>query len=201
MAKPSPSSLVPTPAPPTASTATAAAHSGRPRQSLYTADSSDPIKGEPGLAVASIANNAWLSEVLGMAGGLANALPGKSARGRPGLTPLRLNPVDLVSCRVVWRLVTELFVAACGAELPAAMARRRPHCHMRQIAMYLSHVMLSLPYQTIAAAFGLDRTTVVHACAVIEDRRDDLAYDRFIERCERCIMAVFQPFGQPHGGR
>ncbi|MCY0146306.1 transposase [Hoeflea sp. G2-23] len=151
--------------------------------------------------MASLTNNAWASEMLGGIAAPVGLPVGKPAGGRPGLAPLRVNPVDLLRCRVIWRLVTELFVAACGYELPEAMARRRPRCHMRQIAMYLSHVVLSLSYQTIAAAFGRDRTTVMHSCAVIEDRRDDRGYDRFIERCERCIMAVFQPFGQPHAGR
>ncbi len=100
---------------------------------------------------------------------------------------------DTLRCRVTWRLVAELFAAACERDLPEGVARRRPRCHMRQIAMYLSHVVLSVPYQGIATAFGRDRTTVVHACAVVEDRRDDAGYDRFVEQCERCVKAVFAP--------
>ncbi|WP_339763835.1 helix-turn-helix domain-containing protein [uncultured Hoeflea sp.] len=100
---------------------------------------------------------------------------------------------DTLRCRITWRLVAELFAAACERDLPEGAARRRPRCHMRQIAMYLSHVVLSLPYQSIATAFGRDRSTVMHACAVVEDRRDDAGYDRFVEQCERCIKAVFAP--------
>lgn len=100
---------------------------------------------------------------------------------------------DTLRCRVTWRLVAELFAAACERDLPEGAARRRPRCHMRQIAMYLSHVVLSVPYQSVATAFGRDRTTVMHACSVVEDRRDDAAYDRFVEQCERCIKAVFAP--------
>ncbi|WP_394690046.1 helix-turn-helix domain-containing protein [Hoeflea sp.] len=111
------------------------------------------------------------------------------------------NAIDILRCRVVLRLVTELFEAALEHELANGVARRRPRCHMRQIAMYLSHVVLSVPYRTIAKAFGRDRTTVVHACAVVEDRRDDLGYDRFVERCERCVKAVFAPFGGSHEER
>lgn len=106
--------------------------------------------------------------------------------------------INVGRCRVVWRLVRELFTAACDRDLPEAAARRRPRCHMRQIAMYLSHVVLSVPYQTIATAFDRDRTTVTHACSVVEDRRDDPGYDRFVEQCERCITAVFAPWGQDH---
>jgi hypothetical protein len=100
---------------------------------------------------------------------------------------------DTLRCRVTWRLVAELFAAACERDLPEGAARRRPRCHMRQIAMYLCHVVLSVPYQRIAVAFGRDRTTVVYACSVVEDRRDDAGYDRFVEQCERCIKAVFAP--------
>jgi hypothetical protein len=117
------------------------------------------------------------------------------------LAPGRTNAVDLLRCRVVWRLVSELFDAACARDLPPGVARRRPGCHMRQIAMYLSHVVLSVPYRTIAKAFGRDRSTVMHACAVVEDRRDDIGYDRFVERCERCVNAVFSAFGSPNENR
>ncbi|MCY0094411.1 helix-turn-helix domain-containing protein [Hoeflea ulvae] len=110
----------------------------------------------------------------------------------------RIDPVDVLSCRIVGRLVTELFSAACAAELPAIATRRRPQCHRRQIAMYLSHVVLSVPFGSIALAFGRDRTTVMHACSVTEDRRDDAGYDRFVEMCERCVDAVFAPIGADH---
>lgn len=119
-----------------------------------------------------------------------------TARGRKG--PGRDNPVDVLRCRIVWRLVAQLFAMACERDLPEGPARRRPRCHIRQVAMYLSHVVLSVPYAAVGAAFGRDRTTVVHACAVVEDRRDDRAYDRFVEQCERCIEAVFVPFGFDH---
>lgn len=118
------------------------------------------------------------------------ALPAGAARND---VRSRSSFADTLRCRVTWRLVAELFAAACERDLPEGVARRRPRCHMRQIAMYLSHVVLSVPYQGIATAFGRDRTTVVHACAVVEDRRDDAGYDRFVEQCERCIKAVFAP--------
>ena len=116
-----------------------------------------------------------------------------SAPAQQKLGTRHASMIDTLRCRITWRLVAELFAAACERDLPEGAARRRPRCHMRQIAMYLSHVVLSVPYQSIAIAFGRDRTTVVHACSVVEDRRDEAAYDRFVEQCERCIKAVFAP--------
>jgi hypothetical protein len=147
------------------------------------------------VALAALAGSAGLSELLGLAGAADTDSVRFAARGRQGEAARRIPFVDILRCRVTWRLVAELFAAACERDLPQGAARRRPRCHMRQIAMYLSHVVLSVPYQTIATAFGRDRTTVVHACSVVEDRRDDAGYDRFVEQCERCIGAVFAPLG------
>lgn len=141
------------------------------------------------LAIAAIADAESLNALLG----LAAAPPGAVRRRGNSRTAERIRPVDTLRCRVIWRLVAELFAMASDRDLPEVAARRRPRCHIRQIAMYLSHVVLSVPYGSIAQAFGRDRTTVVHACAVVEDRRDDAGYDRFVERCERCVEAVFQP--------
>ena len=47
----------------------------------------------------------------------------------------------------------------------------------RQVAMYLAHTGFALSFETIARAFGRDRTTVSHACHVVEDGRDDVLLD------------------------
>lgn len=149
-----------------------------------------PEAAESIMAIAAMADADGLAALLG--------LPQPGRRKTPAE---RLHPVDALRCRVVWRLVTELYAMASDRDLLEGTARRRPRCHVRQIAMYLSHVVLSVPYRTIARAFGRDRTTVMHACAVVEDRRDDAGYDRFVERCERCVEAVFAPGGCGHAGR
>ena len=55
----------------------------------------------------------------------------------------------------------------------------------RQLAMYLAHVLLSRPQHDVALMFGRERTTVVHAIQMMEDRRDDPVVERLIERIER----------------
>jgi chromosomal replication initiation ATPase DnaA len=47
----------------------------------------------------------------------------------------------------------------------------------RQVAMYLAHVAFGLSFEAIGRAFGRDRTTVAHACRVVEDSRDDIWFD------------------------
>ncbi|BCH53686.1 hypothetical protein RvVAR031_12960 [Agrobacterium vitis] len=56
--------------------------------------------------------------------------------------------------------------------------------------MYLCHVVLSLPQQEIARAFGYDRSTVSHACHVIEDRRENAALDQFLGVLERVVAVL-----------
>lgn len=60
----------------------------------------------------------------------------------------------------------------------------------RQIAMYLAHVGFALPFAAIGRAFGRDRTTVSYACRVIENRRDDIAFDSRMVRLEKLCRAA-----------
>jgi hypothetical protein len=72
------------------------------------------------------------------------------------------------------------------------MAQRGPArvALARQTAMYLAHVGLSLSFTDVGILFQRDRTTVAHACAVIEDRRDDPHFDRALELLERVVQAL-----------
>lgn len=54
----------------------------------------------------------------------------------------------------------------------------------RQVAMYLAHVTFGLTLTTVGRAFGRDRTTVSHACALVEDARDNPEFDRTLEIIE-----------------
>ena len=57
----------------------------------------------------------------------------------------------------------------------------------RQIAMYLAHTTFGLLMTEVGIAFGRDRTTVAHACTVVEDRRDDPAFDTLIGELEALL--------------
>jgi chromosomal replication initiation ATPase DnaA len=68
-------------------------------------------------------------------------------------------------------------VAAAHAVTPAeVLSRRRCSTEVavaRQLSMYLVHTLLGRNYQEVGVLFGRDRTTVSHACARTEDRRED----------------------------
>lgn len=111
-------------------------------------------------------------------------------------TPSQVAPVVVpdVACRIVRQLVLEM--TAMASERPLwRRDSRRSTCHVRQIAMYVCHVVLRLSQADIGVAFGRDRTTVGHACNRVEDRRDDVAFDAFVSAVERVVLSVFGPAG------
>jgi len=74
--------------------------------------------------------------------------------------------------------VTELRTNRRG---PAAVA------FARQTAMYLAHVHFGLTLSQVGRNFGRDRTTVAHACARVEDSRDDPHFERVITCLEATL--------------
>ncbi len=60
----------------------------------------------------------------------------------------------------------------------------------RQVAMYLAHVVGGLSLTEVGALFARDRTTVSHACTVVEDRRDDAELDGRLEHLERAVASL-----------
>jgi chromosomal replication initiation ATPase DnaA len=60
----------------------------------------------------------------------------------------------------------------------------------RQVAMYLAHVGCGLSLTETGRLFERDRTTVAHACGVIEDRRDDPIFDRALDLLEWAVPAL-----------
>jgi chromosomal replication initiation ATPase DnaA len=64
---------------------------------------------------------------------------------------------------------------------------------IRQVGMYITHVALGLNMKEVAAGFCRDRSTVVHACHLIEDLRDDPDFDKICATVERIACAAFGP--------
>lgn len=55
----------------------------------------------------------------------------------------------------------------------------------RQAAMYLAHTCCGLSFTEVGQLFERDRTTVAHACAVIEEYREEATFDRAMDMMER----------------
>jgi chromosomal replication initiation ATPase DnaA len=90
--------------------------------------------------------------------------------------------------------VAQVFIVP-SAELWSHKRGRPPVAFARQVAMYLAHVHYGLSLRQVGNVFARDRTTVSHACSVIEDRRDDPRFDRALE----CIEAVLRFLSSAQG--
>lgn len=101
--------------------------------------------------------------------------------------------LDAMPRSAIARLVE---VAVCGAlRVPAEALRRRRGgvrrvAFARQVAMYLAHVVFGLTMTQVGRCFERDRTTVRHACALIEDRRDQPGFDLAVAALEAGLMSL-----------
>ncbi|MCX7304514.1 MAG: chromosomal replication initiator DnaA [Hyphomicrobiales bacterium] len=106
--------------------------------------------------------------------------------GRPGTREERA----LELCEAMIDIAAALFNVA-GKDIRQPGRSSLGVSRVRQVAMYVSHVVLKLNMSDIGRAFGRDRTTVVHACHLIEDLRDDRDFDRIITTTEKVALAAF----------
>ncbi|MEL6258104.1 MAG: helix-turn-helix domain-containing protein [Pseudomonadota bacterium] len=83
------------------------------------------------------------------------------------------------------------YVLGCAVSDILAERRGRPDAAFaRQVAMYITHTSFGLSLARVAIAFGRDRSTVAHACHLIEDRRDDLNFDLWLEELADLIQGL-----------
>jgi hypothetical protein len=66
----------------------------------------------------------------------------------------------------------------------------------RQVAMYLANTGFEVSFETISRVFDRDRTTVSHACHVVEDGRDDIWLDCRLEALELFCRTGLQALQQ-----
>jgi chromosomal replication initiator protein len=81
---------------------------------------------------------------------------------------------------------------ACALRVEADQLRSRARSQhlafQRQLAMYLVRKISAVSFPVVAAGFGRDHSTVIHACQLIEQRRArDDGFRRFIEKLERQV--------------
>ena len=100
---------------------------------------------------------------------------------------------DPLDCTALARLAEMAVAATSNVPILALRARHRggaPVARARQTAMYLAHVAFGLTFTRVGICFGRDRTTVRHACALIEDRRDDPGLEFALTALEAGLLAL-----------
>jgi chromosomal replication initiation ATPase DnaA len=71
----------------------------------------------------------------------------------------------------------------------------------RQVAMYLAHVGCGVSLTEVGVLFERDRTTVAHACGLVEDRRDDPDFDYRLDHLERAVSSLIDALSMRQGRR
>jgi chromosomal replication initiation ATPase DnaA len=102
---------------------------------------------------------------------------------------------SLELCECMLDIVSAMFNVS-GRELRRPGRSSLAVSRVRQIAMYVCHVVLGLGMREIGCGFGRDRTTVLHACQVVEDLRDDRDFDSIVVAVERVAAAALRFQGE-----
>ncbi len=92
--------------------------------------------------------------------------------------------------------IMDLVAMATGIPAAQIACRTRNHARAaraRQVAMYLAYIAYGWPLARVGTAFARDRTTAGHACRLIEEMRDDAAFDARLEALETCLRAAPDP--------
>lgn len=90
-------------------------------------------------------------------------------------------------------LVTEVVCSVFSLTRAQINSKNRGKAHIafaRQVAMYLVNISLGLSFTEIGMKFGRDRTTVAHACQLIEDKREDPLFDWSLDLMERSLLLL-----------
>lgn len=94
--------------------------------------------------------------------------------------------------------VSAAVASAFGVPLGGILQPRRAAprvARARQAAAYLAHVAGGLTIPEVAQGLGRDRTTIIHACGMVEDRRDDPRFDAAIGCLERAMRLAAESGG------
>ena len=118
----------------------------------------------------------------------------RASEGRAAARTARLRQAGKDRAKVAF--IIDLVALATG--VPAAQIACSTRCNARaararQVAMYLAYVAWAWPLARIGEAFERDRTTAGYACKLVEDMRDDAAFDARLDRLETCLRAAPEP--------
>lgn len=105
--------------------------------------------------------------------------------------PKRRDEHALALCEGMLDITAALFNVS-GRELRRGGRSAIGVARVRQIAMYAAHTLLGLSMKEVGRGFGRDRTTVLYACHLVEDMRDDAEFDKLVAVTERVALAAFR---------
>ena len=94
-------------------------------------------------------------------------------------------------CESILDILSALFNVS-GRELRQPGRTSTSVSRVRQIGMYVTHVNMGLSMAEVGRGFGRDRTTVMHACHLIEDMRDDAEFDQVVRMTERITTVALR---------
>ncbi len=106
---------------------------------------------------------------------------------KPDAPPHPTSP-DRQCRKIISRVATDFDVSS--GDIVCGTRGSQKAAFARQVAMYLAHVGFGFGFAAIGECFGRDRTTVAHACRVVEDRRDDIWFDCRMAALERACRAT-----------
>ena len=84
-------------------------------------------------------------------------------------------------------LLTQIIAQERGVAMSKMLRRSRGSgraASARQLAIYLSHILLERPQDVVGYLFSRDRSTVVHSVNAVEDRRDNPKLEAELVRIE-----------------
>jgi hypothetical protein len=120
------------------------------------------------------------------------------AKPVPGMADQNGDAVDerpFRACDHVLDILSAFFNIS-GGDLRSHSRCERPVARVRQIGMYVVHVTLGMSMTQVGRAFGRDRSTVAHACHLIEDMREDRDFDCIVNTVEALVRVAFAQSGR-----
>jgi hypothetical protein len=92
------------------------------------------------------------------------------------------------------RQVVLMLAGALGlSEESVFHAQSRPATTARRLAFTITRNAFAMSLARVAVAFGRDRSSIAEACKMIEERRDDLAFDRWMTALENSAAVAPAP--------
>ncbi len=126
---------------------------------------------------------------------LQNQSPHRPANREPGTATVKLQTdhAEFERDSLLVRVTSQIVAMTFGLEQKQLLDRKRgPNqvSRARQVTAYLLHTTLSMSLVDIGRMFQKDRTTIGHACRMVEDLRDEPDFDDRINDLEATLHLI-----------